>query len=126
MAFYAPRIWLWRKRQKRMKAFNDQLADGIALLANSLRSGYSLPQALELLSRDARPPLSHEFSRVNREVNLGLSPPDALANILNRVPSDDLDLFITARQHPTRGRWKPGRGAGHDRRHYSRSRQTVG
>jgi tight adherence protein B len=96
MAFYAPRIWLWRKRQKRMKAFNDQLADGIALLANSLRSGYSLPQALELLSRDARPPLSHEFSRVNREVNLGLSPPDALANILNRVPSDDLDLFITA------------------------------
>jgi len=79
-------LWLWRKRQKRMKAFNDQLADGIALLANSLRSGYSLPQALELLSRDARPPLSHEFSRVNREVNLGLSPPDALANILNRVP----------------------------------------
>ena len=49
-----------------------------------------------MLSRDARPPLSHEFSRVNREVNLGLSPPDALANILNRVPSDDLDLFITA------------------------------
>lgn len=96
MAFYAPRIWLWRKRQKRLKAFNDQLADGIALLANSLRSGYSLPQAIELLSRDARPPLASEFSRVNREVNLGLSPPDALANVYKRVPSDDLDLFITA------------------------------
>jgi tight adherence protein B len=96
MAFYAPRIWLWRKRQKRMKAFNDQLADGIALLANSLRSGYSLPQALELLSRDARPPLAQEFARVNREVNLGLSPTDALGNVLNRVPSDDLDLFVTA------------------------------
>jgi tight adherence protein B len=96
IAFYAPRIWLWRKRQKRMKAFNDQLADGIALLANSLRSGYSLPQALELLSRDARPPLAQEFARVNREVNLGLSPTDALGNVLNRVPSDDLDLFVTA------------------------------
>jgi tight adherence protein B len=96
MAFYAPRFWLWRKRQKRLKSFNDQLADAIALLANSLRSGYSLPQALELLSRDARPPLAHEFSRVNREVNLGLSPTDAMANVLNRVPSDDLDLFITA------------------------------
>ncbi|MGI8914697.1 MAG: type II secretion system F family protein [Chloroflexota bacterium] len=96
MAFYAPRVWLWRKRQKRFKAFNGQLAGAIALLANSLRSGYSLPQALELLSRDARPPLSHEFSRVNREVNLGLSPADAMANVLNRVPSDDLDLFITA------------------------------
>lgn len=96
MAFYAPRVWLWRKRQKRIKAFNDQLADGIALLANSLRSGYSLPQALELLSRDARPPLAQEFARVNREVNLGLSPTDALGNVLNRVPSDDLDLFVTA------------------------------
>lgn len=95
-AFYAPRIWIWRKRQKRLKMFNDQLADGIALLANSLRSGYSLPQGLELLSRDARPPLASEFARVNREVNLGLSPADALANVLQRVPSDDLDLFITA------------------------------
>jgi tight adherence protein B len=96
MSFYAPRVWLWRKRQKRLKMFNDQLADGIALLANSLRSGYSLPQAHELLSRDARPPLAQEFSRVNREVNLGLSPTDAMANVLHRVPSDDLDLFITA------------------------------
>jgi tight adherence protein B len=96
LAFYAPRLWLWRKRQMRLKAFNDQLADAIALLANSLRSGYSLPQALELLSRDSRPPISQEFSRVNREVNLGLSPPEAMANVLSRVPSDDLDLFITA------------------------------
>ena len=94
--FYAPRLWLWRKRAKRLKQFNDQLADGIALLANSLRSGYSLPQAFELLSRDARPPLGPEFARVNREVNLGLTPSDALGNVLNRVPSDDLDLFITA------------------------------
>lgn len=96
MAFYAPRVWLWRKRQRRLKTFNDQLSDGIGLLANSLRSGYSLPQAIELLSRDARPPLAAEFSRVNREVNLGLTPSDALANVLKRVPSDDLDLFITA------------------------------
>ena len=94
--FYAPRLWLWRKRAKRLKQFNDQLADGIALLANSLRSGYSLPQAFELLSRDARPPLGPEFARVNREVNLGLTPADALDNVLKRVPSEDLDLFITA------------------------------
>jgi len=46
--------------------------------------------------REARPPLSTEFARVIREVNLGLPLDDALANLGRRMKSDDLDLMITA------------------------------
>ncbi|MDQ6695505.1 MAG: type II secretion system F family protein [Chloroflexota bacterium] len=81
---------------KRLKAFNSQLSDTIALMANSLRSGYSLLQSMELVSREALDPIGVEFRRVVREVGLGLSAQDALNNLMRRLPSDDLDLLITA------------------------------
>jgi tight adherence protein B len=81
---------------KRLKDFNGQLGDTISLMANSLRSGYSLLQSMELVSREAPDPIGTEFKRVVREVGLGLSAQDALNNLLRRMPSDDLDLLITA------------------------------
>ena len=84
------------KLGKRLKDFNGQLGDTIGLMANSLRSGYSLLQSMELVSREAPDPIGAEFKRVVREVGLGLSAQDALNNLLRRMPSDDLDLLITA------------------------------
>jgi tight adherence protein B len=87
---------LRRAKGKRLRSFNNQLSDTITLLANSLRSGYSLLQSMELVAQEAPPPVSEEFRRVIQEVGLGLSTRDALANLLRRVPSDDLDLMVTA------------------------------
>lgn len=95
-AVMVPRLIVSRKRATRLRDFNNQLADTITLLANSLRSGYSLLQAMELVSREARPPMTVEFERVVREVGLGLSPEEALANLVRRIQSDDLELMVTA------------------------------
>jgi hypothetical protein len=46
--------------------------------------------------RESRPPISTEFSRVIREVNLGLPFEQALENLVRRVRSDDLELMATA------------------------------
>ena len=40
--------------------------------------------------------MSVEFLRVTREIGLGLTTQEALANLLRRIPSSDLDLMITA------------------------------
>jgi len=94
--FFAPRLYLRRRQKARLKAFNDQLADTISMLANSLRSGYSLLQSMDMVSREAPAPTSDEFKRVVREVGLGLSPEEALANLVRRINSEDLDLMVTA------------------------------
>jgi tight adherence protein B len=96
VGFYAPRIWLGRREGARLKAFNEQLADTITLMANSLRSGMSLLQAMELISHDGADPIGPEFGRVVREVGLGISPQDALIHLVRRIKSDDLDLLVTA------------------------------
>jgi tight adherence protein B len=84
------------KAGRRRKAFVNQLGDTITLMANSLRAGYSLLQTMELVSKEAKDPIADEFSRVVREVGLGISLKQALDHLLERVPSDDVDFLITA------------------------------
>ncbi len=96
LGFYAPRFWVRRLQGQRLNLFNNQLNDTLILLANSLRSGYSLQQAMEAVSRELPPPVSVEFGRVIREVSLGLNMEEALGHMLQRINSEDLDLIITA------------------------------
>src|SRR3954447_2460886 len=96
IGFWFPRFWLGRRKNSRLSAFNKQLPDTIMLIANALRAGSSFLQAIELVVRESRPPISTEFGRVIREVNLGLAFDTALENMVRRVKSDDLELMATA------------------------------
>jgi tight adherence protein B len=93
---YAPRFYLNRRQGKRLKAFAEQLPDTITLLANSLRAGSSFLQGIELVTREGRPPISEEFERVVREMQLGMALQPALTNLSRRVASEDLELMVTA------------------------------
>jgi tight adherence protein B len=96
VGWFVPRFWLNHRKGKRLKKFNSSLADTITLIANALRSGSSFLQAIEMVVRETQPPISTEFNRVIREVNLGLPFEQALANLVRRVRSDDLELMTTA------------------------------
>jgi len=96
LGFMLPRFWLGRRKSGRLNAFNKALPDTITLIANALRAGSSFLQAIELVVRESRPPVSTEFGRVIREVNLGLAFEVALENMVRRVKSDDLELMATA------------------------------
>src|SRR5206468_7364931 len=96
VGFFLPKLWVGRRQSSRLRAFNEQLADTIALMGNSLRSGMSLLQSMEMISREGEPPMTQELSRVVREIGLGISPEDALLHLVARIKSDDLDLMVTA------------------------------
>jgi tight adherence protein B len=96
LGFFFPKFFVKMKQRQRLKAFNNQLGDGITLMANGLRAGYSLLQAMDAVGREMPLPMSLEFSRVVREIGLGVDNERAFNNLLRRVPSDDLDLMITA------------------------------
>lgn len=91
-----PRMYIGYAANKRLQAFENQLSDTLNLWVNALRSGYSVLQGMEAIATELPPPVSREFERVVQEVRLGLGLPQALANMLRRVPSEDLDLIITA------------------------------
>jgi tight adherence protein B len=96
LGFTLPRLYVRRRQDNRLNAFNARLADTITLIGNALRSGSSLLQAIEMVVRETQPPVSTEFNRVIREVNLGLTTEQALNNMVRRVRSSDLELMVTA------------------------------
>lgn len=98
LGLWAPKLFLNQRQKRRLRTFNEQLPDTITLLANSLRAGSSFLQGIELVTREARPPISEEFERVVREMQLGVALQPALNNLVRRVASEDLELMVTAIQ----------------------------
>ena len=96
VAAAAPLLWLrWRRRQVEAK-FAKQLLDTISLLSSSVRAGHSLLQALEHVVAEAPEPTRGAIGLVVREIGLGASQEDALERLGDRLPSDDLELVISA------------------------------
>ncbi len=96
VGFILPLVFLRTKAAKRVRLFNDQLSDGLVLIANSLRTGYSFLQAVEMVAKEMPVPIAVEFGRVMKEMSLGITTEDALNNMAARVGSEDLDLVVTA------------------------------
>jgi tight adherence protein B len=84
------------KRSRRIKAFNAVLAESIDMLARALRAGHSVASAIEMLSENAQEPAASEFGEIFKQMNLGLPMRDALLQLLERVPSADLRVLVTA------------------------------
>ena len=93
---FVPRLYVRREQSQRLIRFNGQLADMLNLMVNGLRAGYSTMQAMEAVSKELPAPISDEFRRVVQEMQLGVTMEQALENLLRRIPSEDLDLVITA------------------------------
>ncbi len=89
-------FYLKQRQNKRQIAFTNQLPDILTLLVGSLRAGYGLSQAIELVAREVPEPAAKEFQRVMRAMSLGLPMQKALEGMAERIESDDLDLMVTA------------------------------
>lgn len=94
--FFLPRLYVKSQQSRRLIRFSEQLPDMLNLMVNGLRAGYSTMQAMEAISKELPAPICDEFRRVVQEMQLGVTMERALDNLLRRIPSDDLDLVITA------------------------------
>ena len=91
-----PFFILWRKRTKRMYAFEEQFPDALEFVARAMRTGHAFSVSLEMLYKDFGPPLSDEFKRTFDEQNLGLPLEVALERLGTRVPLLDVRFFVSA------------------------------
>jgi tight adherence protein B len=92
---YIPVGVLRFRKIRRIAAFNAELPDCIETCARSLRAGYSIVSAVEIIASQASEPAKTEFAEVFKKQNYGLPLRDALMQMLDRVPSMDLRVFVT-------------------------------
>lgn len=95
VAVLPKKIYAWL-RQRRIDRLQQQLPDGLMMVAGSMRAGLGFTPALESLARDVEPPLSQEFALVLREQRMGVKLDEALGHFNQRVPVQDVTLFVSA------------------------------
>ena len=93
---YLPIVFLKVKRHRRFKAFEENFAEAIDLLARAARAGHSLPTGLEVVGQEAEEPVSGEFRQVYDEQRFGLPLKDALLGLADRIDLIDVRIFVTA------------------------------
>jgi tight adherence protein B len=83
------------KRSRRVAAFNAGLPDTIDMMARALRAGHSMVASINVVAEQSVQPLRAEFSEVFKQQNFGLPLRDALMQMMDRVPSQDLRVLVT-------------------------------
>jgi tight adherence protein B len=96
VGYVLPAVYISIKTRRRVRAIDNQLVEGLTHVANSIRAGFAMLQAIDAAAQRIDPPLSEEFGRLVADVRLGSSLEDALLSMGERVGSYDLDLVITA------------------------------
>jgi tight adherence protein B len=95
-AAFGFRTWIRSKVAKRLKAFNDQFELVLRLISSGLRVGLSLRQAIALVIEESPEPARTEFARVVARASIGVPMDVALDDLVKRVPSDELQMFVDA------------------------------
>ncbi len=91
-----PWVVLKHLADRRTKAFTEQLPDMLQLLGTSLRSGFSVLQGIESVSRQVGDPIGKELRHVVAEARLGRPLADALQEVADRVRSEDFSWVVSA------------------------------
>lgn len=83
------RMYLKRRRARRIATFQDQLEGALRTLAGGIRVGLGIRQALVLTSEQSREPVKTEFMRVVGLSNLGWSILDAFDQLAARMTNTE-------------------------------------
>jgi tight adherence protein B len=92
----APVGYVSFKAKSRVRKFENQLPDLLITLAASLKAGHSFRQGIQSVVEEGAEPAASEFKRVLTETQLGKPMDAALANMAERVGSDNFTFVITA------------------------------
>ena len=90
-----PILYILWMRSKRLRKFEENLADAIDLFNRSMKAGHNIHNGLETIAAETFDPVRMEFKKVIEELALGSPLEAALHNLGRRVPLVDLKFFIT-------------------------------
>ncbi len=93
---YLPLAYVRRKAKARVNKFEEQFPDCLEFISRSMRAGHAFSVALEMVYREFSDPLAAEFRRTFEEQNLGQPMDIVLKKLTQRVPSMDVQFFVSA------------------------------
>lgn len=96
MGWTVPKFIFKELYERRCNKFVDQMVDGTTILANGVKSGLSLNQAMNRVVKNLTNPISQEFQKVLDQNSLGQKLEEGLDDLAVRIPRPDVQMFVTA------------------------------
>lgn len=94
VAIIAPVKYMqWRIKRRNSKFIND-FPDVLDMIVRSVRSGFPLNTAINMVAENMEPPVSTEFRQVAEEMALGRPLDDALTRLSQRIDEQDIHFFV--------------------------------
>lgn len=81
------------QRNNRMKKFEIQFPNALAIIARAMRAGESLEQAVALVGDAAQEPVAGEFRRCVRQMEMGRSVTNTMKAFGERLDRSDVKIF---------------------------------
>ncbi len=94
--FQAAQLWLNHGKDARKAKLEAQLPDALTMIANSLKSGFGLMQAINMAAEQLEHPIATELAITVHETNVGSSTEEAFLALSDRNENYDLDIVVTA------------------------------
>ncbi len=95
LAYFCAYWFYLYKAIKRKEAFEAQILDFTMGLANGMRSGLALGQAIESYAKRCASPMKDELKQLLQEYRLGIDLSEAFERLQKRMPCEDLHLLTT-------------------------------
>ncbi len=95
VGLFVPYVLLRFAVKRRKDLFVKQLVDALTMMANALKAGVGLMQAMDQVATQLKAPIADEFRHLLRDIRIGASPDDAFDALNQRMKSEDLDIVIT-------------------------------
>jgi tight adherence protein B len=94
--FMVPAFVLRQARRSRIDRIGHQLPEAATMMSNALRAGFAFQHGFTMVAEQMEPPIADEFNRTLVDMNVGMSAEDALAGLLARTNSEEMNLLVTA------------------------------
>ena len=87
---------LYYRKWRRLGEIHRQLPDALELIGRALRAGHALFVGMKMVGGEMRDPIAGEFQRGYDEISMGVSVPESLTHLADRVELMDVKFFVTS------------------------------
>lgn len=105
LGFGLPRWVIGFLGKRRRKKFSSHFADAADVIVRGIKSGLPVHDCFKIIARESPAPLGPEFQRLVEGMGVGLTLPQALDKMYERMPTPELKFFsiVIAIQQKTGG-----------------------
>jgi tight adherence protein B len=91
--FGLPRWFVGYRRKSRVKKFLEEFPSAIDVIVRGIKSGIPLGDCLRNIANEAAEPVRSEFRHIIESQQMGLTIPESVERIVDRVPTPEASFF---------------------------------